>query len=133
MPANGRPEARRPIGCANQPIELPFEFSSSFGWGEPGFRSSPLSVGAAGTGVSTLGFSAWHCSSLPVLDAVSVWIRGPIDMRLVSTLPHLMLHSALACSESLARMGPKSHTALAFKFEFIAASSIRRLWYEYYH
>jgi hypothetical protein len=31
-----------------------------------------LSVGAAGTGVSTLGFSVWHCSSLPVLDAVSV-------------------------------------------------------------
>jgi hypothetical protein len=68
-----------------------------------------------------------------VLDAVSVRIRGPIDTRLVSTLSHLMLHSALACSESLARMGPKSQTALAFKFEFIAASSIRRLWYEYYH
>ena len=58
-------------------------------------------------------------------------------MRLVSTLSHLMLHSALACSESLARTGtgmrPKSQTALAFKFEFISACLTRRLSYEYYH
>ena len=54
-------------------------------------------------------------------------------MRLVSTLSHLMLHSALACSESLARMRPKSQTALAFNFEFITATLTRRLSYEHYH
>ena len=90
-------------------------------------------MGAAGTGVVTLGFSVWHCSSLPVLDAASVSISGPIGMRLVSTLSHLMLHSALACSESLARMRPKSQTALAFNFEFITATLTRRLSYEHYH
>ncbi len=43
------------------------------------------------------------------------------------------MHEKGVGSESLARMRPKSHTALAFKFEFITASLTRRLWYEYYH